>query len=74
MILINIVSFLTKRRIVILIDNWGQEYITLENKGKFNNYCRVYWITCVGHVILNKDNTCSGRSRYIKEWMYYYDK
>ena len=58
--------------IVILLDKDGQEFWTYKRKRAIGGYqAFVYPFTRVGHVILNDDGTCSGRSCYIKSWIPY---
>lgn len=66
--IVRLLNFLGLVTGVVLVDFQGKEYISIMQKGKFNNWCYVYHFTKVGHVILNLDGTTSGSSSYIKRW------
>jgi hypothetical protein len=68
--LLKLISYLSGKRIVLLEDFQGQVYKTLETKSEFGKRTAyVYWFEKVGHLTLNDDGTCSGRS-YIERWKY----
>lgn len=53
----------------------GIQYLTIKKKNPFGEYwCHVYPYTKIGHVILNEDGTCSGKSTYIERWVDYRSK
>ena len=70
--MLRFVSFLTGRRIVVLMDMDGDVYYTLEQKvhpftGKKCAY--VYWFVKIRLVQLNDDGTV-GNGSYIEKWKY----
>ena len=72
LLILRLISFVTGRRIVLLTDFEGTQYITIERKSYHLNTtrCYVYWFTSVGDVILNEGGTTSGSSSYIENWEY----
>ena len=55
---------------IALRDQWGEIYFTVKKKDPFGGcWAWIYPITKVGHVILNEDGSCSGKSSYIKKWV-----
>lgn len=71
--MLNIISFLTGRKIVHLLHHDGDWSRTIEENKvcpfSARRKCYVYWLYKIGLVILNKDGTTSGRS-YIVKWKY----
>jgi hypothetical protein len=70
--MLRILAFFRIIDLVWLEDHEGEVYLTIKRKSPFVGYwCRVYPISCVGHVILNDNGTCKGDSSYIKRWKNY---
>ena len=62
---------LAKLRLIKLVwlnDFQGTKYLTVKRKSGLCDWCYVYPYTFVGHVILNGDGSCSGKSIYIETW------
>jgi hypothetical protein len=71
--MLKLLSLLTGRKIVLLLDHQNQFYRTIESK-KINpftktKYCYVYWFTKIGMVNMHEDGKTTGRS-YIEKWAY----
>ena len=71
--MLKLLSLITGRKIVLLLDHENQFYRTIESK-KINpftktKYCYVHWFTKIGLVNMHEDGRTTGRS-YIQKWAY----
>lgn len=73
MLILGIVSFFARKKIVVLEDFEGEFYFTLERVSPFGKkFAYVYWLSRLGFVVLNEDGTCStNSSSFIKRWKYF---
>ena len=71
--MLKLISILTGRKIVLLLDHENDFYRTLESRRKNpftdTKYCYVYWYTKTGLVNLHAEGKTTGRS-YIEKWAY----
>lgn len=71
--MLKLISLLTGRKIVLLLDHQDEFYRTIESKK--NNpftetkYCYVYWFTSTGLVNMHRDGKTTG-SPFIEKWIY----
>lgn len=71
--MLKLLSLITGRKIVLLLDHENQFYRTIEsrkiNPFTNNKFCYVYWFTKTGFVNMHEDGKTSEFS-YIKKWAY----
>lgn len=70
-ITIRIASLFTKKIIVAIEDSQGESKFSLAYYDTFGKLvCPVFWLTKVGHCILQENGTVTGKSYYIKKWKF----